>query len=320
MTKPPKKQKLRATPKETHPPYDLSAFGAHFEKYTKLREVDMSPRSIQTMKDTHKAFWKFLGSTGFKGDELAVSREDILRYAEYVFKRKDLKRNTAINYIRFLNSFYLEAVKQGWLGENPYRGIELPKEEKILINVVSVKEMKEILECPQLNSVEGQMARTVMELMYSCALRRDELLSLTAQNFSEDCRTLTFIRKGQKEVSLPVGKVAAHFVRHWIEQVWPKLNQGHEPELFLSLKTKKKMDKQTLWALISKYAKQILPERDLGTHFFRYSACSHLADEGVDIRILQEYMSHEKTYTTMKYIQQSFQKLQEVFRKTHPRS
>ena len=295
-------------------------FGHHFERYAELRKVELNERSLETERDINKSLWKYLLMMNFQGDELEVTREDLMRYAEFTFKRKDLKRNSAIHLVRVLKNFYNEAHKQEWICDNPYRGIHLPKEEENLINVLSVKQMKKLLELPDLLTAHGIQARAIMELMYSCALRSSEVINLKQESFSEDYRTLTLTGKGSKTAAIPVGRVAAHCCKFWIEQVLPQINEHNIENVFLSLKTKKEMGDQTLWGLIRTYTKQILPDQDIGTHFFRYSAISHLADEGVDVRVLMCYARHARLHTTMKYIKQSFQKLQEVFRETHPRS
>jgi integrase/recombinase XerD len=296
-------------------------FGKHYERYAKLRSLQLTERSMETERDAQKSLWKYLVSIGFEGDELAVTREVLQDYAEHLFSRKDLKRNTGIHLVQMLKSFYTEAFKQGWISENPYRNIKLPKREQVLINVLSVKQMKELLELPDYNTnVSDMQTKTIMELMYSCGLRCTETLSLTADAFHDEYRTLHIKGKGEKTAYLPVGRVAAHFLKHWIEEVHPKINIHKVPEIFISLQTRRKMDKQTLWSHVRKFTKQIVPDQDIGTHFFKYSITSHLADEGVDARILMQFSRHERLHTTMKYVKQSFQKMQEVFRQSHPRS
>ena len=156
--------------------------------------------------------------------------------------------------------------------------------------------------------------------MYSCALRVSDLSSLTADQFSGDYRTLRLKGKGEKEAVLPVGKIASHFVKYYTTEVFPKLNHREQACLFISTRSGQVMRKDVLYQLIGQYGKNLFDGRYLGTHVFRYSACTHLADEGVDIRLIQEYMRHAKPSTTMRYVHQSYQKLQQVFKDTHPRS
>ena len=295
-------------------------FGIHFERYYKIRRVALKAVTLDKEYLAHQEFWNFLKARNFKGDELSVVRKDLQDYAAKQFKNKAIKSNTARNKIYVLKHFYHEAVLQGWILSSPWAGITLPKVEQNPIEVLTVKQMKQLLEAPDLNTIKGIRDRTIFELMYSSALRVGDLISLTADQFSGDYRTLRLKGKGDKESVLPVGKVAAHFMKFYTEQIYPKTNTKGHSELFVSLRSGQHMSKNVLYQLIGSYGKQLFQGRYLGTHVFRYSICTHLADEGVDIRLIQEFMRHGKPSTTMSYVHQSYQKLQQVFNDTHPRS
>ena len=300
---------------ETHAP-----FGVHFERYYKIRRVAVKEASVQTEYTHHQEFWSFLKARGFEGDELNVTKKDLQDYAAHQFQDQSIKSNTARNKISFLKYFYREAIQQEWTFNDPFSGMTLPKIEQNPIEVLTVKQMKQLLETPDLNTLKGLRDRTIFELMYSSALRVGDVISLTAEQFSGDYRTVRLIGKGDKEVVLPVGKVAAHFVTFYLDQVYPKLNQHSHSQMFISIQSGNPMSRHVLYQIVGSYGKDLFEGRYLGTHVFRYSICTHLADEGVDIRYIQEFMRHEKPSTTMRYVHQSYQKLQQVFQDTHPRS
>lgn len=298
----------------------MSQFGLHFERYFQIRIVSVVEKTLQRERELHKQFWEYLKRKKFKGHELDVKRKDLQDYAEYQFSRKDIQRNTARNKVYVLKHFYVEAVKQDWIVSSPWSGIQLPKVEHNPIDVMTVKQMKQFLELPNINTIKGVRDRTMFELMYSCALRSSDLLSLTADHFQESNSLLRVKGKADKECVLPVGKVAKHFINFYIEHIHSKINVLKEKKLFLSVATGKALNKNVLYGIMRSYSDQMFPNRPLGTHVFRYSICTHLADEGVDIRYIQEFMRHSKPSTTMRYVSQSYQKLQQVFNETHPRS
>ena len=147
-----------------------------------------------------------------------------------------------------------------------------------------------------------------------------ETLDLTVDSFGEDFRTVRVLGKGDKEVVLPVGKMAAHFLKFYAAEIFPRLNIKKQDKLFLSTQTGKVINKNVMYGILRSYANKLFPGQPMGTHIFRYSACTHLGEEGVDIRIIQEFMRHEKPSTTMRYIAQSFQRLQSVHKDSHPRA
>lgn len=59
-------------------------------------------------------------------------------------------------------------------------------------------------------------------------------------------------------------------------------------------------------------------ELALTSHVYRFSIATHLGENGVDIRYIQEFLRHESLDTTVRYIQQGFRQLQDIHRRTHP--
>ena len=145
------------------------------------------------------------------------------------------------------------------------------------------------------------------------------MINLREENFQENYRLLRLKGKGSKEAVLPVGKVAGHFCKFYAEELRPTFDKGKgNLEFFLSMQHRPFYIKG-LRQIIQDY----LPLTDIKTvvspHVFRYSIASHLAEEGVDIRLIQAFLRHDDLDTTAKYIKLSYQKLQEVHNETHPR-
>lgn len=310
------KTKLNRSPR-----YDFKQFGHHFERYRKLRLISVKEKTVEREEEAHTILWNHLTEWGFEGDELTVKKEDLQRYAETIFRLEHLANNSKRSLISLLKSFYDEAVKQDWIVTSPYSSIRLPKEEKNPIKVMTVKEMKQFLEVVKPDTVKGLRDRALFELMYSSALRVGDIPRITKKSFGEDYRTIRVIGKGDKECVLPVGRVAAHFVKFYVEEVFDGVNTTGSEYLFSSFKSGKPLGKTQVSTMIYQYASKIFDtHKSLGTHIFRFSCITHLAEHGVDIRVLQEFARHQKPGVTMRYIQENFRSMEDVFKKTHPRS
>jgi integrase/recombinase XerD len=199
-------------------------------------------------------------------------------------------------------------------------GIHIPQPVKTPVQILTIKQMKELMTLPDLDTARGIRDRTMLELFYSCAFRLHEITTLTPDNFTEDYRRVKVRGKGSKDAVLPVGRMAAHFTRFYTEKIYPVLNRHSTDKLFLSVTTAAPLDKHVVYNSLRTYLKQIVPDRNIGTHIFRYSICTHLSEAGVDIRLLQEFMRHEKISTTARYIKRTFSRLQDTHKQTHPRS
>lgn len=284
-----------------------------FKRYIKLRLASgISQTTLDSELKCHKALWAFLGVN----DPLKITKSQILKYAEHITSYT-YADNTKHQRIKGLNSFYSEAVKQGWLLMSPMAGIRYPKKTETLPKVLSIEQTKLFLNMPDLTTKNGIRDRTCFELAYSCGLRANELLSVTDAMFSENYTRLRLMRKGNKEVVLPVTRMSAYFLRYYISNVFPILNKLKQDKLFISTTTGKPLWDSSLRAIYASYGKMI--GLKVSTHTLRYSICSHLSDEGVDIRLLQVFMSHDSLETTSRYIKQNFHKMQAIHKQKHPR-
>ena len=68
------------------------------------------------------------------------------------------------------------------------------------------------------------------------------------------------------------------------------------------------------------YGKEAKFNFSISPHTFRYSIATHLAEQGADVRMIQEFLRHDNPRTTTRYIAQGFKQLQSVHTETHPRS
>ncbi len=296
-------------------------FGHAFSQYLKIRRAaGLAETSLERESEAHRCFWRWLSEQGFDGHELAVTREHFQAYAEALHCRRDLHPNTARNKLYSLTHFYREAARQEWILANPMAGLRIPQPVRSPVQILTIKQMKSLMDLPELNTARGIRDRTLLELFYSCGFRLHEVTLLSPESFTDDYRRVKVRGKGNKDAVLPVGRMAAHFTRFYIERIRPVINTTGSDKLFLSVTTGAPLGRHVIYNSLREYLRIIVPERTIGTHIFRYSVCTHLSEAGADIRLLQEFMRHEKISTTARYIKRTFSRLQDTHKKSHPRS
>ena len=101
-------------------------------------------------------------------------------------------------------------VRQGRLGFDPAAAIELPKVERRLPEAtLSAEEAEAVLAGPDVTTPLGLRDRAVLEVFYSSALRRSELIGLRLADI-DGARGTVFVRqgKGAKDRYVPIGERA----------------------------------------------------------------------------------------------------------------
>jgi integrase/recombinase XerD len=295
----------------------LIDLGHHFQRYAQLQIGRKAASSLKQETWKQHQFWRFLESIHFEGHELEVERSHLQAYLEHL-EQRGLKSGSIRSAISLLSPFYEDAIKGELILHSPFLGLKLPKVKIEPCKVLSVEQMKRLLETPDLSTMVGLRDRAILELMYSTGLRRAEVGSLKLEDFAEDYRSLRVMGKGSKEAVLPVGKIAAHFVLFYAEHVWGDFNRRGCSELFLSTFKRGPLCEYQVYRIVRDAALKAGIVQKISPHVFRYSIATHFDEAGVDVRYIQEFLRHEDLSTTSRYIQQSFHRLQTVHRQTHP--
>lgn len=294
-------------------------FGEHFERYREIRKVSVSDATLRSEYFTHRDLWRYLTKKGCTKNELELESSDLLDYAKYVNSLEGISQNTRSQKIGKLRPFYTESINQQWIYVNPMTRIPNPKREQIIPKTLTIKQMKELLSYPDLETVKGIRDRMIMELFYSLGIRKGELAQLKVDDFSQDYQRLKIRSKGGDEHVMYVGKIARHFSKFYIEKLRPFLKSDGGNYVFYSLKTGNPLPCRWIEKITKDYGKRLGLSFDVVPHVFRYSIASHLSYMDVDIKIIQTFMRHKRLDTTANYIKTDFAQLKETHSQTHPR-
>ena len=180
------------------------------------------------------------------------------------------------------------------------KNFDRPKKRKSLPKTISVEEVEDLLEAPDLTKNEGFRDRTMLEVMYSSGLRVSELLSLKMKQINLEKGVIDIIGKGNKQRKVPVGEYALDFVKQYIEE-----HRIHNPGrrtnyLFLN-RYGMPLSRQYFFMQIKKYAKMAGIEEDISPHTLRHCFATHMLENGAELRALQEMLGHTNLSTTQIY-------------------
>ena len=204
---------------------------------------------------------------------------------------------------------------------DPFRTIEMPKMGRRLPQgVLSPKEMRQLLKQPNLDTCAGLRDRAILETLYSTGIRNAELRRLQLTDVDLDRGYLTVINgKNKKDRVVPLGKVAAHYIREYLSKARPRLlHDTAEQTLFITLQGRP-LAQSTLETLVKNHGDRARIGRRVFPHGLRHTCATAMLNGKADIRFIQEMLGHESLSSTEIYTHVSVADLKRVHARAHPR-
>jgi integrase/recombinase XerD len=166
-----------------------------------------------------------------------------------------------------------------------------PKREHKLPFVLNKREVKLILEAPV-----NLKHRTMLAVIYSCGLRRGEVLRLKAEHI-DSVRNVIMIRqaKGRKDRIVPLSPKVLALLREYYK-VYRPLNW-----LFEGQKRGEPYDERSLQQVLRNAVNRAGINKPVTLHWLRHSYATHLLESGTDLRYIQELLGHSSSRTTEIY-------------------
>lgn len=219
-----------------------------------------------------------------------------------------------------IKSYYRFAVNEGLIDKDPAQELESPKPAQRLPRVLGVEEVDILLSQPVIGEPAGLRDKAMLELLYATGLRVSELVSLDITNLNLENGFIRCFGKGSKERMVPVGDVAARFLREYLDRSRRKLDKtGATSALFVNHRGQR-LTRQGFWKIIKKYAKKAKINTVITPHTLRHSFATHLLENGADIRAVQEMLGHTDISTTQIYTHLTQKRVKDIYNRTHPRA
>lgn len=204
---------------------------------------------------------------------------------------------------------------------NPCEGIiETSRRNRSIQPVLTIEEMKQLLDQPNLSLKTGIRDRAVMEVFYSTGIRVNELLSLEVYHADLKEKVL-YIRKGKgrKQRVVPLGKGALTYLKEYLHKIRPHhvRKRPKERALFLN-HSGYPLSGGAISAFLRSYRISSGINKPVSPHTFRRTCATHLLQQGADIRYIQELLGHKRLTTTQKYTKVMPADVKTTHNTTHP--
>ena len=210
--------------------------------------------------------------------------------------------------------------RSGQLRANPAGDLLMPRPDRRLPEAtLSTTEMATLLAQPDVSRPLGLRDRAILEVFYSSALRRQELIDLEVRDVAFE-RATVFVRrgKGSKDRYVPIAERALFWVRLYLDLARPRFtNEQITEQLFLS-SVGTPICPDWLSRKIKRYLHDANIPKKGSCHLLRHTVATLLLEGGADIRYVAEMLGHTRLETTQRYTHVSIDHLRTIHTTTHP--
>lgn len=293
-----------------------------------LRALHRAPKTIHTQIRRVRRFFQFTETRGVTG-AADVTTALILDWQKHL--GDEINNRGLVNAVFTQNQFLSAAAgffrylrQADYLAHDPAGQIEYARTPQRLPKaVLNLADVRKLLRQPDVNTILGYRDRTILELLYSTGIRRQELLNLTLDDVDLDGGFLMIRQgKGGKDRVVPLGRIAAKFLETYLTGIRPELlKYAADPgqkNLIISLRGKT-LSRNTLAAHVAKYAQRAGIKVVVTPHTLRHTCATHMIRNRAGIRHVQEMLGHADLASTERYIHLTITDLKDAHSRFHPR-
>ncbi|MBI4685072.1 MAG: site-specific integrase [Nitrospirae bacterium] len=226
-----------------------------------------------------------------------VNDNDLKDYLLYLAEEKQSATATLNQAINALKFYYGSMLKRKFVYE-----VKRPRKDKKLPVVLSKEEVAKIL-----SAVDNIKHRAILMLIYSAGLRVGEVVKMKAEDIDSK-RMLIHVKgaKGRKDRYTILSETALNVLRKYWREYKPQkwLFEGARRDRYISTRT--------VQHILEHACTQTNTKKDISVHTLRHSFATHLLENGVDLRYIQELLGHAHSKTTEIYTHVSTKSLGKI--------
>ncbi len=275
-------EKDRLRPADFLEPLTQEAAAAirEFSNYLFTRRY--SENTVKTYTDTLSIFFRYFAMKKID----AIENEDLIQFnVQYILKNgfSSSYQNQVVNALKLFYSFRNTVHLDVELIDRPKSGYTLPI-------VLSLEEVERLL-----NGCTNLKHRCMLVLIYSCGLRRSELLNLRIRDIDSQRMVIHLhAAKGQKDRIVPLSPTTLSILRNYFK--------AYRPNVFLfNGDDGGKYSPTSLQNVFRKAVRKARITKKCTLHTLRHSYATHLMESGINLRYIQELLGHSSPKTTQIY-------------------
>ena len=299
-------------------------------------------RSISYFKSVSTAFkylFEFFGPQKAIG---SISLKDVESFM--IFLQKKVAKGYVV-YYRNLKAAFNKALDWGYVKENYFTKVKLPKRQKTAPVFIDSDQLAAIS-----NQIKLKVVRDVVAIGFYTGMRLNEIVNLRWKNVDLNTRTITvgdeeFVTKGRKQRFIPICDEAFEVLSRSQKTCFDKLSNrissqnesrkitihkinesGINPPLYplprgdnkngyvFCKKNKERFSGDYFSRRFKRACKAAGMDKAIHFHSLRHSFASNLAQQGVSLYVIKELLGHSSISTTEIYSHLNMESLRDAIR------
>lgn len=307
----------------------MSSLFDHKQNFLQYIEIEKG-RSALTVRNYDHYLTRFLDF--IKVDSPSEIKESMMReYRIYLNRHpartakkgqaiETLDKKTQNYHLIALRAFLKYLRRQGVTSYDPER-IELAKTSERELDLISERELENLLQAPNTSTIIGLRDKAILELFFSTGLRVSELCSLDRDT---DLKTgeISIRGKGGKVRVVFISGSALLAVKKYLEgrvDVDEAMFIDHSPRAHARMVKEEsvRLTPRSVERIVGKYATIAGIAKKCTPHVIRHSFATDLLYNGADLRTVQMMLGHASISTTQIYTNVTNKFLRDQFEKFH---
>lgn len=218
-----------------------------------------------------------------------------------------------------LRSYYKFQLSIKKIGVSPLKEHRALKTQTKVALPFSQEEIKSLFEADIFpDTYIGSMTRTLIQLLYFTGIRRSELIDLKVKDIDFHKGLLRVLGKRNKERLVPLLPEIQDHLKMLLKSQ-EDLKIVREADFFFVNEKGKKLSISFVYQCVKKYFSKVSTKTKRSPHVLRHSFATHLLDQGADLNSIKDLLGHSSIAATQHYTHSSMAKIQEIYKKAHPR-
>ena len=231
-----------------------------------------------------------------------------------------LDKKTQNYHLIALRAFFKYIRKQGVQGYDPER-IELAKTQDRELDLISEKELTDLLNAPDTGSISGLRDKAILELFFSTGLRVSELCSLD-RDVDLSSGEISIRGKGGKIRVVFISGAALSAVKAYCKNrvdIDEAMFIDHSPRAHSRMVKEEsvRLTPRSVERVVARYAERAGIAKKCTPHVIRHSFATDLLYNGADLRTVQMMLGHASIATTQIYTNVTNKFLRDQYEKFH---